>query len=279
MKCGMFNFINVQDIIKADDSTGLKIGKYYNPTIDYKSVLQQKKEEQELNELKLKWEELLCRYREDIERLEEQVDKTSDENKILELQALLQPLYEKRHVGELFLPRFNSINNLPLLRELYNNGIFLPLEIAESKVKEYDRKLYFQTSDYQKKCNICAVIKCLVCMLSLPMFWYFLGSCFAFIYCEVCCKLYGHISFEDILGYGFYIFCGGIAITLPVWVFIGMWLLPALVDKLIMGDKISPKDRKQRTLSRTAAMTSGVITGSIMGNKNKKVNEKYKVKE
>ena len=70
MKCGMFNFVNVQDIIKADDNTGLKIGKYYNPTIDYKSVLQQKKEEQELNELKLKWEELLCRYREDIERLE-----------------------------------------------------------------------------------------------------------------------------------------------------------------------------------------------------------------
>lgn len=275
MKYGMFNFINVQDIIKADDSTGLKIGKYYNPTIDYKSVLQQKKEEQELNELKLKWEELLCRYREDIERLEKQVDKTSDENKILELQALLQPLYEKRHVGELFLPRFNSINNLPLLRELYSNGIFLPLEIAESKVKEYDRKLYFQTSDYQKKCNICAVIKCLVCMLSLPMFWYFLGSCFAFI----CGNPYGHISFGDILGYGFYIFCGGIAITLPVWVFIGMGLLPALVDKLIMGDKISPKDRKQRTLSRTAAMTSGVITGSIMGNKNKKVNEKYKVKE
>ena len=279
MKCGMFNFVNVQDITKADDNTGLKIGKYYDPTIDYKSVLQQKKEEQELNELKLNWEELLCRYREDIERLEKQVDKTSDKNKILDLQALLQPLYEKRHVGELFLPRFNSINNLPLLRELYNNGIFLPLEIAESKVKEYDRKLYFQTSDYQKKCNICAVIKCLVCMLSLPMFWYFLGSCFAFIYCEVCGKLYGHISFEDILGYGFYIFCGGIAITLPVWVFIGMWLLPALVDKLIMGDKISPKDRKQRTLSRTAAMTSGVIIGSIMGNKNKKVNEKYKVKE
>lgn len=279
MKCGMFNFVNVQDIIKADDNTGLKIGKYYDPTIDYKSVLQQKKEEQELNELKLKWEELLCRYREDIERLEEQVDKTSDENKILELQALLQPLYEKRHVGELFLPRFNSINNLPLLRELYNNGIFLPLEIAESKVKEYDRKLYFQTSDYQKKCNICAVIKCLVCVLSLPMFWYFLGSCFAFIYCEVCGKLYGHFSFGDILGHGFYIFCGGIAITLPVWTFIGMGLLPALVDKLIMGDKISPKDKKQRTLSRTAAITSGVITGSIMGNKNKKVNEKYKVKE
>ena len=275
----MFNFVNVQDIIKADDNTGLKIGKYYNPTIDYKSVLQQKKEEQELNELKLKWEELLCRYREDIERLEKQVDKTSDENKILELQALLQPLYEKRHVGELFLPRFNSINNLPLLRELYSNGIFLPLEIAESKVKEYDRKLYFQTSDYQKKCNICAVIKCLVCILSLPMFWYFLGSCVAFIYCEVCDKLYGHFSFGDILGHGFYIFCGGIAITLPVWVFIGMGLLPALVDKLIMGDKISPKDRKQRTLSRTAAMTSGVIIGSIMGNKNKKVNEKYKVKE
>lgn len=279
MKCGMFNFVNVQNIIKADDNTGLKIGKYYDPTIDYKSVLQQKKEEQELNELKLKWEELLCRYREDIERLEEQVDKTSDENKILKLQALLQPLYEKRHVGELFLPRFNSINNLPLLRELYNNGIFLPLEIAESKVKEYDRKLYFQTSDYQKKCNICAVIKCLVCVLSLPMFWYFLGSCFAFVYCEVCSKLYGHISFGDILGYGFYIFCGGIAITLPVWAFIGMGLLPALVDKLIMGDKISPKDKKQRTLSRTAAITSGVITGSIMGNKNKKVNEKYKVKE
>ena len=193
MKCGMFNFVNVQDITKADDNTGLKIGKYYDPKIDYKSVLQQKKEEQELNELKLKWEELLCRYREDIERLEKQVDKTSDKNKILELQALLQPLYEKRHVGELFLLRFNSINNLPLLRELYNNGIFLPLEIAESKVKEYDRKLYFQTSDYQKKCNICAVIKCLVCMLSLPMFWYFLGSCFAFIYCEVCGKLYGHI--------------------------------------------------------------------------------------
>lgn len=279
MKCGMFNFVNVQDIIKADDNTGLKIGKYYDPTIDYKSVLQQKKEEQELNELKLKWEELLCRYREDIERLEEQVDKTSDENKILELQALLQPLYEKRHVGELFLPRFNSINNLPLLRELYNNGIFLPLEIAESKVKEYDRKLYFQTSDYQKKCNICAVIKCLVCVLSLPMFWYFLGSCFAFIYCKVCGKLYGHFSFGDILGQGLFIFCGGIAITLPVWVFIGMGLLPALVDKLIMGDKISPKDKKQRTLSRTAAITSGVITGSIMGNKNKKVNEKYKVKE
>lgn len=279
MKCGMFNFVNVQDIIKADDNTGLKIGKYYDPTIDYKSVLQQKKEEQELNELKLKWEELLCRYREDIERLEEQVDKTSDENKILELQALLQPLYEKRHVGELFLPRFNSINNLPLLRELYNNGIFLPLEIAESKVKEYDRELYFQTSDYQKKCNICAVIKCLVCMLSLPMFWYFLGSCFAFIYCVVCDKLYGHFSFGEILGHGLYIFCGGIAITLPVWVFIGMGLLPALVDKLIMGDKISPKDKKQRTLSRTAAITSGVITGSIMGNKNKKVNEKYKVKE
>lgn len=279
MKCGMFNFVNVQDIIKADDNTGLKIGKYYDPTIDYKSVLQQKKEEQELNELKLKWKELLCRYREDIERLEEQVDKTSDENKILELQALLQPLYEKRHVGELFLPRFNSINNLPLLRELYNNGIFLPLEIAESKVKEYDRKLYFQTSDYQKKCNICAVIKCLVCVLSLPMFWYFLGSCFAFIYCKVCGKLYGHFSFGDILGYGLFVFCGGIAITLPVWTFIGMGLLPALVDKLIMGDKISPKDKKQRTLSRTAAITSGVITGSIMGNKNKKVNEKYKVKE
>lgn len=275
MKCGMFNSVNVQDIIKADDNTGLKIGKYYNPTIDYKSILQQKKEEQELNELKLKWEELLCRYREDIERLEEQVDKTSDENKILELQALLQPLYEKRHVGELFLPRFNSINNLPLLRELYNNGIFLPLEIAESKVKEYDRKLYFQTSDYQKKCNICAVIKCLVCVLSLPMFWYFLGSCFAF----VCVKRYGHIPFGDILGYGIFVFCGGIAITLPVWVFIGMGLLPALVDKLIMGDKISPKDKKQRTLSRTAAITSGVIIGSIMGNKNKKVNEKYKVKE
>ena len=270
MKCGMFNFVNVQDITKADDNTGLKIGKYYDPTIDYKSVLQQKKEEQELNELKLKWEELLCRYREDIERLEKQVDKTSDENKILELQALLQPLYEKRHVGELFLPRFNSINNLPLLRELYNNGIFLPLEIAESKVKEYDRKLYFQTSDYQKKCNICAVIKCLVCMLSLPMFWYFLGSCFAFIYCNVCDKLYGHFSFGEILGHGLYIFCGGIAITLPVWTFIGMGLLPALVDKLIMGDKISPKDKKQRTLSRTAAMTSGVIIGSIMGNKNKK---------
>ena len=279
MKYGMFNFVNVQDIIKADDNTSLKIGKYYDPTIDYKSVLQQKKEEQELNELKLKWEELLCRYREDIERLEKQVDKTSDENKILDLQALLQPLYEKRHVGELFLPRFNSINNLPLLRELYNNGIFLPLEIAESKVKEYDRKLYFQTSDYQKKCNICAVIKCLVCMLSLPMFWYFLGSCFAFLYCEVCDELYGHFSFGDILGHGFYIFCGGIAITLPVWVFIGMGVLPALVDKLIMGDKISPKDKKQRTLSRTAAITSGVIIGSIMGNKNKKVNEKYKVKE
>ena len=111
------------------------------------------------------------------------------------------------------------------------------------------------------------------------MFWYFLGSCFAFIYCKVCGKLYGHFSFGDILGQGLFIFCGGIAITLPVWVFIGMGLLPALVDKLIMGDKISPEDKKQRTLSRTAAITSGVIIGSIMGNKNKKVNEKYKVKE
>ena len=98
-------------------------------------------------------------------------------------------------------------------------------------------------------------------------------------YVPKCSDLYGHFSFGDILGQGLFIFCGGIAITLPVWVFIGMGLLPALVDKLIMGDKISPKDKKQRTLSRTAAITSGVIIGSIMGNKNKKVNEKYKVKE
>ncbi len=265
--------------LSLTSKNGLKLGKYYNPSIDYKSILQQKKEIQELNELKLKWEELLYRYKEDIERLEEQVDKTSDTNKILEFQALLQPLYEKRHVGELFLPRFNSINNLSLLRELYNNGIFLQLEIAEQKVKEYDRKLYFQTSNYQKKRNICAVIKCVVCVLSLPLFWYFLGSCVAFIYCEVCHKVYKWVTLGEKLGYGLYVFCGGLAITLPVWTFIGMGLLPALVDKLIMGDKISSEDKKQRTISRTAAMTSGVVTGAIMGNENKKVNEKYKVKE
>lgn len=266
--------MNIMDMIKTDDDTNRTIGKYYNSAIDYDATLNQMKEDEELLDLKSKWLNELDYYYNQIDVLEKRFEQASDEKTKLEVQTLLQPFYEKKHVAEQFLPRFITANNLSLLKAVYNNGLFLSILDAEKKREYYDNILYFQTSDYKRKRNLCTFLKIVTVILSLPLFIEILGRIVLSI-----TGIFTDNGTMSSFGAGLFAFCGGIAFTLPAWAVFGMWLLPALVDKLIMGDKVSPEDRKQRNISRTAAVTSGIITGAIMGNENKKVNEKYKVKE
>lgn len=256
------------DVLNNKNNDNVKIGKYYDPSFDYNSALQEVSEQKELANLKSMWLNELNLCEEAIERYETQMEDVTEEAKQLETKAILQHLYEKRAVAEKFLPRFVSTNNLPLLRTLYNSGSFLSLKDAEKARAEHDNKFYFQSPDYKNLNRTSSFIKVILGILSLPGFILLLGG--------VALGIIGNRGYDlHPLGVGLMVFCYGIPVTLPIWGVIAMYLIPAFVDRIIMGDKISPEDKRKRTIGRAAGLTSAIISGAKAGHDIKKINEKY----
>jgi len=251
-----------------------KIGKYYDPTINYETLIQQEKDNGELEELETDWQTSIDYLREQIELFEGQVITAETEKDKLMIKARLQPLYEQLKVGEDFIGRFSSVNNLPLLKEMYHSGTFVSLEEAEKIKKKYDDILYFQTSTYKNAKKISVVLIIFSDLLATFLYVYLLGYIGEEIAGPIVPSYIHH--FSDTFGVGLGILLYGSVVTLPILGFICFFAIPKLIKLLIIGNRMSEADIKAEQSNTFMGITASAIAGGMIHHHIKKNKKEYK---
>ena len=259
----------VQPVAIENEEDNTVIGKYYDPSIDYDSLIQQQQDNKMLNELEHSWVEAMDGLQEEIELNERQVI-TATEDEQLFIKASLQPKYERFNVAKNFLGRFNSFNNMPLLNELFNGGYFVSLEEAEKIRAKYDTILFSQTSDYSKLKTKSIVTTILLDLAFIPVFMFILGLIGESI------SGHGFFTYTDAFGIGFYMFWFGAVVTLPITGIVDCYVIPHFVNRAYFGDNMSEADKKSEERNAMMGITASTIAGAVIGHHIKKNKKEYK---
>lgn len=248
-------------------SDNVKLGKYYDPSVNYEVLVQQEKDKKELENLEADWQTSIDYLREQIDLFEGQVITAETEEDKLMIKARLQPMYEQLKVGESFIERFNAANNLPLLRKLYHCGTFVSLEEAEKLRKKYDTILFSQTPDYKRLKRNSNIAIILADIFFIFFFVFLLGSIAVNI---------GPPSYPepDAFGLGIAIFLYGSVFTLPITGGVCFWLIPYVVHALMFEDGMSEADQKADRNNAFMGVTASAIAGGIIHHHTKKSKKK-----
>ena len=259
----------VQPVAIENEEDNTVIGKYYDPSTDYDSLIQQWQDNKKLNELEHRWVEAMDSLQEEIELNEHQVT-TATEDEQLFIKASLQPKYERFNVAKSFSERFNSVNNMPLLNELFNGGYFVSLEEAEKIRAKYDTILFSQTTDYSKLKTKSIVTTILLDLAFIPVFMFILGLIGESF------SGHGFYTYTEAFGIGFYMFWFGAVITLPITGFVDCFVIPHFVNRAYFGDNMSETDKKNEERNAVLGITASAIAGGIIHHHIKKNKKEYK---
>ncbi len=235
-----------------------KIGKYYDPSIDYDNLIQKEKDKKDIKKLEEDWYNAMDVLKEQIELCEGRITTAETTEDKLTIQSTLQHMYERYKVAGDFVERFNSTNNLPLLKSLYRNGNFVDLKEAEEIKTHYDDVLFCSDAEYQRKRNIVGFLNCINIFFGPLLIQHVLLATLVWID-------NGFTDFAGPLLESYVAFGLLFPVTVPVSLVFWWVLLPRILEIAILDDKLSEKDKKdaeKRGLG--AAIGSGFAIGSIL---------------
>ncbi|MGN0731764.1 MAG: hypothetical protein ACI4MA_07660 [Treponema sp.] len=269
-------------------------GKYYEEDV---SAMEQRlsdiKDEKELREMQERWDIERIDLEEKISGLEKIVEQGADEESVVKAKISLHDLYEQYETCKKYEARLNSTAQLEFIKSVLGTYGFVPVTRADEIAKEYEDSTEFSSDEYKKKEkkaeNWGLALSCIGLIITpsiVGYVWALVWNLIKFIYIVATGKWHASLPYgvDEFLNFplmclGGMILVYGIpvlnCVTTPAWFSFTFWMVQKLVNKVILGNRVSKLKEQRDKANRTGAVAAGAglgisITADYMKNRKKK---------